>query len=141
MAEQLPKAPDQFDRELDFGFITKFMGVIAAVTVAMFFGMWLLSGYLDDQIGKTEAGREDISPLLAPGQTTVPPEPHLQSEPYADWAHMKAEQDHILATFGWVERGDGRVHIPVTDAMADIAAHGLPTFEATGDGTLVPTSN
>ena len=33
MAEQLPKTPDQFDRELDFSWIFKFMGVIAVTAI------------------------------------------------------------------------------------------------------------
>ena len=140
MAEQLPKAPDQFDRELDFGFIIKFMAVIGAVTIAMFVAMWLLSGFLDERLAAVEADR-DSSPLLTPGETTVPPRPHLQTESYTDWARMKEEQDRENATYGWVDESDGRVRIPVQEAMDAIARDGLPTFEATGDGTLVETSN
>jgi hypothetical protein len=138
--QQLPKAPNQFDRELDFPWIIKFLSVIGVVTIVMFVGMWLLTGYLDNRLAEVEATR-DTSPLLAPGQTTVPPKPHLQSEPYGDWARMKAAQDRELSTYGWVDRESGRVRVPVDEAMAEIAEHGLPSFEATGDGTLVETSN
>lgn len=140
MADQLPRTPDQFDRELDFSWILKFMSVIAVVTIVMFFGMWALSGFLDDRLAEVEASR-DTSPLLQPGETTVPPRPHLQTGSYTDWAAMKAAQDHELATYGWVDRGEGRVRVPVETAMDAIAHDGLPTFEATGDGTLVETSN
>ena len=133
MADQLPKAPDQFDRELDFAWIWKFMGVIGFVTVAMFVAMWFFSGMLDQRL---EAAQPEGSPLLQAGETTVPPMPHLQVESYADWAEMKAAQDHELATFGWVDREAGRVRVPVEEAMAAIAKDGLPVFEPTGDGTL-----
>jgi len=133
MAEQLPKSPDEFDRELDFGWITKFMLVIGGTAVAMFVAMWFLSGFLDQRLADAQP---EGSPLLETGQTTVPPQPHLQIESYADWAEMKAAQDHELATYGWVDREENRVRIPVLDAMDQIAHDGLPVFEATGDGTL-----
>lgn len=133
MAEQLPKAPDQFDRELDFGWITKFMIVIGVVTVVAFASMWYLGVFLDQRLADAQP---EGSPLLERGQTTLPPLPHLQVQSYADWAAMKAAQDHTLATYGWVDQAEGRVRVPVRDAMAEIAAYGLPTFAATGDGTL-----
>ena len=42
-----------------------------------------------------------------------------------------------LAREGWVEEREGRVRIPVQEAMDQIATHGLPSFEATGDGSLL----
>ena len=134
MADQLPKAPDQFDRELDFGWMGKAMLGIVAITIAAFVGIWLFSGVLEDYLAR---GDEQSSPLFAPGQTTVPPKPHLQIESYTDWTEMKSAQDHELNSYGWVDRGEGRVRVPVQDAMDQIAAHGLPNFEATGDGTLI----
>jgi hypothetical protein len=133
MADQLPKAPDQFDRELDFPWIWKFLGVIAAVTVAMFVAMWFLSDFLD---GRPAVTLSEGSPLLQAGQTTVPPEPHLQVESYTDWAEMQQAQDHENATYGWVDREASRVRVPVAEAMDEIARRGLPVFEPTGDGTL-----
>ena len=119
MAEQLPKAPDQFDRELDFSWIFKFMAVIAATAVAMFVAMWFMSGFLDQRLAESQP---EGSPLLEPGQTTIPPEPHLQTESYTDWAHMRTAQDRELATYGWVDRDAGRVRVPIEDAMNHIAA-------------------
>jgi hypothetical protein len=134
MADQLPKAPDQFDRELDFGWMTRAMLVIVVVMIVAFFGIWQLSGLLKSHLA---AGDEETSPLLAPGQTTQPPEPHLQVESYADWAEMKSAQDRELRSYSWVDKKEGRVRIPVQAAMEQIALHGLPSFEATGDGTLL----
>ncbi|RKZ11913.1 hypothetical protein DRQ53_07095 [bacterium] len=133
MAEQLPKAADQFDRELDFSWITKFMVALVLVTVGAFGTMWLMSTFIDDRMA---ASQPEGSPLLEPGQTTTPPLPHLQVSSYTDWTEMKAAHDHELATYGWIDQSAGRVRIPITNAMDDIAAHGLPVFEATGDGTL-----
>ena len=134
MADQLPKAPDQFDRELDFSWMGKAMLSIVLITIVAFLGIWPFSGALRNYLAR---GDKQSSPLLAPGQTTLPPEPHLQIESYTDWSEMKAAQDHELNSYGWVAESQGRVRVPVQDAMDQIAAHGLPNFEATGDGTLI----
>ena len=71
MADQLPKSPDQFDRELDFAWIWKFLGVIAGTTVVMFVAMWFMSDFIDKRMADAQP---EGSPLLEVGQTTVPPE-------------------------------------------------------------------
>jgi hypothetical protein len=134
VADQLPESPDQFDRELDFGWINKFMIGLTVLVVVSFVGLWLLSEPLKNYLASGDA--ED-SPLLAPGQTVLPPQPHLQVESYADWAEMETAQDLELDSYGWVEEGAGRVRIPVQEAMDQIAEHGLPSFESTGDGSLL----
>jgi len=134
MADQLPRSPDQFDRELNFGWINKFMIGLVVLTLVAFLGIWQLTGPLKSYLASGDA--ED-SPLLEPGQTALPPEPHLQIESYADWAEMQTAQDLELASYGWVEEREGRVRIPVQEAMDQIATHGLPSFEATGDGSLL----
>lgn len=133
MAEQLPRTPDQFDRELDFGWITKFMIVLALVTIASFVAMWYMGVFLDHRLADAEP---EGSPLLERGVTTIPPLPHLQVESYTAWPAMKSEQDHVLSVYTWEDQSTGRVRIPVEQAMQDIAAHGLPRFKAVGDGTL-----
>jgi hypothetical protein len=133
MADQLPKAPDQFDRELDFSWIWKFLGAIGLTAVVMFVAMWFMSDFFDKRLADAQP---EGSPLLEVGQTTVPPLPHLQVESYTDWAEMRAVQDHENATYGWEDRETGRVRVPVDQAMAEIATHGLPEFAPTGDGTL-----
>ena len=134
MADQLPRSPDQFDRELNFRWINRFMIGLTILTVVVFVGLWQLAGPLKNYLASGDA--ED-SPLLAPGQTALPPEPHLQVESYADWAEMETAQDMELDGYGWVDEREGRVRIPVQEAMDRIATHGLPSFEATGDGSLL----
>jgi len=64
----------------------------------------------------------------APFATTriLPPEPRLQPNPAADLAIYIAGQKHELATYGWMDRKNGVVHIPIERAMQRLLKQGLP---------------
>jgi len=46
-----------------------------------------------------------------------PPEPRLQREPFGDVGVLRAEERAVLEGYGWVDREQGVVHIPVEHAM------------------------
>ncbi len=62
----------------------------------------------------------------------APPEPRLQSDPRKDLLQMRAEQDALLNTYGWVDRQAGIVHIPIGRAMELLAQRGLPSRAPAG---------
>jgi hypothetical protein len=51
--------------------------------------------------------------------------PRLQIDPAADLAAHRASEQSQLMSYGWVDRRQGVVHIPVDQAMRDIAAAGI----------------
>jgi hypothetical protein len=53
----------------------------------------------------------------------------LTSEPAA-LAEFRAQEEALLASYGWVEKDRGVVRIPITEAMRIVAESGLPTFPA-----------
>jgi hypothetical protein len=53
------------------------------------------------------------------------PAPVLQSTPTVDMARFRAQELRYLNSAGWVDRSAGKVHIPIAQAMADIAAEGI----------------
>jgi hypothetical protein len=53
------------------------------------------------------------------------PAPQLQPRPPLDMQDLRAAQLRALDSAGWVDRDAGRVHIPVDQAMRDIAAQGI----------------
>jgi hypothetical protein len=63
-------------------------------------------------------------PLAKPEQ--LPPFPRLQARPENDLSAMRAREDSILYTYGWVDRQKGIVRIPIGRAMDLLAARGLP---------------
>jgi hypothetical protein len=70
---------------------------------------------------------------LGPGATpfgnarTLPPEPRLQVHPVADLNQMRESQNEILNSYGWVDRANGTVRIPIDRAMEMLLQRGLPT--------------
>jgi hypothetical protein len=54
---------------------------------------------------------------LAAGQTTEPPLPRLQTQPFRDVHQLQLGQLEKLSSYGWVDQGAGVVHIPIEEAM------------------------
>lgn len=67
-----------------------------------------------------------LSPYpLAAERPALPPEPRLQPNPRADLLELRAREDAQLSTYGWIDRPDGIVHIPIDRAMALTVERGL----------------
>ncbi len=57
---------------------------------------------------------------------TLPPEPRLQVTPLQDLASYRAQQEQTLHSYGWVDRKNGVVRIPIERAMDLLIQRGLP---------------
>jgi len=57
-----------------------------------------------------------------------PPGPKLQLDAPADLKTLNAREDTQLESYGWIDRGKGIAHIPLAQAMKDVAARGIPDF-------------
>ncbi|MGE0814610.1 MAG: hypothetical protein AB7O28_03850 [Vicinamibacterales bacterium] len=64
---------------------------------------------------------------VASVETTVPPAPRLQTQPFKDVFELKTEQRHILNSYGWVDKANGLAHVPIDKAMEMTLQRGLPT--------------
>jgi hypothetical protein len=65
-----------------------------------------------------------VSPLYQ--QQELPPAPRLQAEPVKDLNQLRATEDRILNSYGWVDRANGVVRIPIDRAIDLIVTNGLP---------------
>ena len=54
------------------------------------------------------------------------PAPRLQPDPVGDLNTFRADEEERLNSYGWVDRGAGKVHIPIERAIDTLAASGLP---------------
>ena len=59
-----------------------------------------------------------------PGQR--PPSPRLQIDARSDLASFRRNEQSQLDAFGWIDRDQNVVRIPIGDAMQIIARRGLP---------------
>ena len=99
-----------------------FGGGLMAVAFVVFLVIYVLFGFFD--------GRERLSapaeyPLAAQAPKE-PPEPRLQTNPREDLRELRAVEDEILTTYGWVDKNAGVVRIPIDAAMKLTLERGLP---------------
>ena len=128
MAEHPPHAnPDvRFEKEdVDATSLLKFLFWIVASTVGIVFVLWRLYFVFLGQ----EAARQPPPPVMRADPARMgPPPPLLQASPALDLATLRAHEDALLASYGWVDKDAGRVQIPLEEAMRIVAEQGLPSF-------------
>jgi hypothetical protein len=74
-----------------------------------------------------EAARVPLAyPLAISREGALPPEPRLQTNPRQDLADLRAKEDALLTTYGWVDKSAGVVRIPIDEAMKLTLQRGLP---------------
>jgi hypothetical protein len=97
-----------------FVFIAVSLGLISGAV------LWLFGGFaVSDR------------PAAAVPQTfqnvrELPPPPRVQADPEADIVRYKNSQQDTLDTYGWVNREQGIVRIPIERAMQLTVQRGLP---------------
>jgi hypothetical protein len=100
-----------------------FGAALFVVAIVVHLLIWVLFRYFD--------GRERLNvpaeyPLAAAQGNRLPPEPRLQENPRQDLSDLRAKEDQILGTYGWVDRNAGVVRIPIDAAMKLVLERGLP---------------
>ena len=68
---------------------------------------------------------EQEAPPAPLAETRTPPEPRLLPDPRTALLELRAEEDAILHSYGWVNREAGIVHIPIERAI-DVLARKAP---------------
>jgi hypothetical protein len=71
-------------------------------------------------------------PQSQPGKLL--PEPRLETIPGANLARLRAEEDGELNTYGWIDRSNKIVRIPIERAMELIVQRGLPVPNGSATG-------
>jgi hypothetical protein len=103
---------------LGFGFGLLMTGIVVHVLV------WLLFVYFASRESQS-AARE--FPLAVEQQNRLPPEPRLQTNPRQDLGELRAREDRLLKSYGWVDKSNGIVRIPIDEAMRLTVERGLPS--------------
>jgi hypothetical protein len=93
--------------------------VVAAVVHLLIYGLF---GYFDSREGVKVPAEY---PLAASQGHHEPPEPRLQTDPRQDLADMRAKEDEVLGSYGWVDKNAGVVRIPIDAAMKLTLERGL----------------
>lgn len=126
-----PSAPDPGDNpavtheasDVNIRGIFAFALGLTIATIFVSFLVWMLFQFY--------AARENQKvapefPLATEQQHRLPPEPRLQTNPRQDLTDLRAQEDRLLTTYGWVDKNAGVVRIPIEEAMKTTVQRGLP---------------
>jgi hypothetical protein len=78
-----------------------------------------------DVAAQERTGIERVTKSVADSRPQFP-EPRLQVAPQVDLAAMRTREDAELHTYGWLDRANGVVRLPIERAMDLVAQRGLP---------------
>jgi hypothetical protein len=121
--------------------IVKFLAGIAVAAVVVHIGLALMYGLLIDRAMETSEPRY---PLAAAQGERLPPAPRLQQFPRNEIFVFRRDEEAFLRGYGWMNRAEGVVHIPIDEAMRLTVERGLlQSRPAEGQGTpgLMPTDS
>ena len=106
-------------------------GAGMAVVVALVFV--LVRWTFVSDLAHDAAQSPPANPLTRSYGRQLPPEPRLQTHPIRDLRDLRAAEDAVLTSYGWVDRKAGIVRIPIARAMELLATRGIAAAPATGD--------
>jgi hypothetical protein len=81
------------------------LGIVVCATIA-----WIVQRAIDAR---------SLGPDRAPAPVLA--EPALESDAVGDRQAFEQEKNTRLTSYGWVDRGKGRVHVPIDQAMRELA--------------------
>src|SRR5262249_2500595 len=108
------------------GVVMFLVGLTASIVVVVLLLRGLLI-YFDTR----KAEEEPPPPPLATG-VRLPPEPRLQGAPGSagspaeDIRRFREQEEQMLDSYGWIDRGNGVIRIPIEQAKKLIEQRGLP---------------
>ena len=117
--------PDVHHEESDVNIRAIFAFGIGLTVAAIFisFIVWVLFQYFEARESRKVTPQ---FPLAAQQENRLPPEPRLQTNPRADLADLRAQEEKVLETYGWVDKNASVVRIPIDEAMKLTVQRGLP---------------
>ena len=71
-------------------------------------------------------------PLAIEQENRLPPEPRLQTNPRQDLRDLRAQEDTVLHSYGWVDKNASVVRVPIERAMELTVQRGLPARQGNG---------
>jgi hypothetical protein len=98
--------------DVNFSRIMKAGMILLVVAVVVHLLMWLMFDSLQKYETKIDP---KPSPLFQKNQR--PPAPQLQVNPTRDYKQLRASEDQVLNSYGWVDSEKGIVRIPISEAM------------------------
>lgn len=101
--------------------------VVFAIVVHV--GLWLLMRALDRNERSRDPQRLSAIPVES---ERLPPEPRLQISPVTEMREFRRAEEQKLHSYGWVDREQGIVHIPIETAIEKVLTSGALVARPSG---------
>src|SRR5580692_1223269 len=112
-------------RDVDVFQISAFgIGLLLSCIVVVF-AMWAMFDFLFEREDAKNANNPAAAMMNE--RPKLPPEPRLQAEPKIELKDLRADEDAILNSYGWIDPNKGIVRIPIDQAIDIVAQKGLPS--------------
>jgi len=102
------------------------LALICVFCLALLLGLFR---YFENETGGTKAR---VGKGIGVDASKLPPEPRLEATPILDLQAMRAAEDQVLNSYGWVDKPSGVVRIPIDRAIDLLAQRGLPARQQNG---------
>lgn len=131
------RSPEQAhdDREIAVGTILRVSGALLLVVGLSMAGMLSFT----DWQRASEERQHEPPPPMATELPDAPPVPRLQARPIETLEALRAKEEALLSSYGWADREQGLVRVPIARAIEIMAARGLPMREQ-GPPVVEPVS-
>jgi hypothetical protein len=114
-----------------FGVLLAALAVVAMLAVVALFKLLDRGAEKTDAVTVAGAGLQNQPDRL-------PPAPRLQISGTVHWEEYRAAEEQRLATYGWMDRPSGAVHIPIDRAMALVLERGVAPLPLGPAGAAPP---
>ena len=141
---ELERPGPGFERsDVDAWAIGKFAIALVLICVASLGMLLMLFHYLIEREGPPPP---KASSGLNRDAARQPAAPQLEETPIVDLARERAAEDQILNSYGWIDKQQGIVRIPIDKAIDLLAQKGLPSRPGDGpqsaaSGVSVPSES
>lgn len=87
---------------------------LVGVMVAGFLISW---GVYEIFISRTADPGTHAETFTVPDPDRLPQQPNLEADPHQSLVLLRAKEDSVLSTYGWVDSSKGTVRVPIERAM------------------------
>jgi hypothetical protein len=103
--------------------IVRFGVALAVLTAVVLVAMWGVFRLFEARAEKRD---QPVPPMIAASLRRTPSGPRLEPDPLAPRRAVRAREDAILGSYGWVDANVGIARIPIDRAMELLVQRGLP---------------
>jgi len=105
------------NEDINFHAIVKWsVGIVAAVIASIAFCALCVAGFYWVNKHYLDKPRATLAPVQR-----LPPEPRLQASPPLALEKLREREEALLHSYGWVDKPEGVVRIPIERAIALVA--------------------